>query len=34
MWKPFKGKVWKVPQGDIFRYPEAKSREMAKEGQV
>ena len=34
MWKPFKNPVWKVPQGHFFWYPEAKSWEMAMEGQL
>ena len=34
MWKRFKNQVWKVPQGDLFRYPEAKSWEKAMEGQL
>jgi len=34
MWKCFKNQVWKVPQGDLFIYPEAKSREKAMQGQL
>jgi len=34
MWKRFKNQVWKVPQGDLFRYPEAKSRKKAMQGQL
>ena len=34
MWKPFKNPVWKFPQGHFFWYPEAKSWEMAMEGQL